>query len=98
MCEDLSPRNLVHDKDEAAAALAAGPVGRPLVEPFGVEHRVLHGLNHRRPVRAVGKTHDALDPQQIVTALAGEATKRASEIEPADLAAEADRKRVDAVA
>ena len=43
------------------------------------------------------KSDDAFDPQQIVAARAGEPAQRTGEIEPADVAAEADGKGVDPV-
>src|SRR5271167_4696471 len=97
MRENFGERNFVHDKDEAAAAIVPGPVLRPGVEPFRREHRMLCGLHHRRPFRAIRKQHDALDPQQIVAAGPGEPTERAGEIETGDRTAETDGKAVDAM-
>ena len=54
--ENFVGRDVVDDKDEAAALVGIGPG----IEPFRREHRVLRRLHDRRPVRAVGEAHEAL--------------------------------------
>ena len=92
MREDFAARNVVDDKDEAAAA----DVIRPGVEPFGREHRVLRRLDERRLVVAVAERDNAFDAQQIAAMGAGKRAQRLGEIEPGD-GIEDHREAVDAV-
>src|SRR3954463_8008854 len=78
--EDFVGRDVVDDKDEAAALVGIGPG----IEPFGREHRMLRRLHDGRPIRAVGEAHKALDPQQIVAALLRQPAESARKVEPAD--------------
>ena len=91
--EDFVGRDVVDDKDEAAALIGIGPG----IEPFRREHRVLRRLHDSRPVRPVGEAHQPLDAQQIVAAVLREPAERAREIEAADRAVEDDREGRDAV-
>ena len=93
MREDFGARDIVDDKDEAAAVILVGPV----LEPFRREHRVLSCLHHSRPLRAIGEAHDPFDPQQVGAALAGEAAQSAGKIETAQLAFENHAESIDAV-
>ena len=61
MPENLLGRDVMHDKDEAAAMVRI----RPAVEPFRREHRVLRGLHDRRPARPIREFDKAFDAQQI---------------------------------
>src|SRR5439155_15192351 len=92
--EDFLGPDVVDDEDQAAAMVVVGPA----VEPLRREHRVLRRLDDGRASRAVGELDDALDPQQIIAAVARQPAERAREIEAADLALQSDSEYRDAVA
>src|ERR1051325_1982379 len=91
--EDFVGRNVVHDKDEPAAAVLV----RPVVEPFRREHRVLRPLDHCRALRPVGESNEPLHPQKIVAAVLRQPAERAGEIEPAYATVKDDRESSDAM-
>ena len=93
MRKDFRRRNIVYDEHEPAASIFIGPV----VEPLGLEHRVLCRLHDRRPIRSVGEGDDAFDPQQIVTARLRQPAERHGKLQPRHWRLEHDRKRRDAM-
>src|SRR5205823_6178494 len=93
MPEDLLGRDVMHDKDEAAAMVRI----RPAVEPFRREHRVLGRLHDRRPARPVGEFDKAFDAQKVAAVVARQTAQGAREIEAADGALKGDGEHCDAV-
>src|SRR5205823_5856333 len=93
MPENLLGRDVMHDKDEAAAMVRI----RPAVEPFRREHRVLRGLHDCRSAGAIDEFDKAFDAQQIAAAVARQTAQGAREIEAADGALKGDGEHRDAV-
>ncbi len=91
--EDFGARDIVDDKDEAAALVGVGPV----VEPLRRKHRMLGRLHDGWPLRPVGEAHDPLDPQQVGAALASEAAQSAGEVQPTQCSFEDHAESIDAV-